>query len=176
MFLAKVRLVFPIIHTQIRHTSVSFLLIETNGNNTTLLTTSPPCFFFLGYFQNWLRENDLCILPESCCCFFPFFLWTARGVSRCRLSRAISHRFRQESWLKWPFVTCSDSRTQKSIFPRDKKKKSCFVFVSSFLTLFTSGVFSPHHRLQRHLESHLYHRKCPVHKCHLSSILSKLTL
>lgn len=51
MFLAKVRLVFPIIHTQIRHTSVSFLLIETNGNNTTLLTTSPPCFFFLRLFS-----------------------------------------------------------------------------------------------------------------------------
>lgn len=140
MFLAKVRLVFPSFTPKSSHTSVSFLLIETNGNNTTLLTISPPFFLFLGYFRNLLRENDSCILPESCCCFFPFFLWTARGVRRCRLSRAISHRL-DRFLIKVTIRNLLRLKNAKVNFPRDKKKKSCFLFVTSFVTSFTSGVF-----------------------------------
>lgn len=66
---------FPIFYTQIHHTSVSFLLKESNGNSTTLLDISP--LFFLGYFRNLFRENDV-HLPESCCYFSPFL-----DSSRC---------------------------------------------------------------------------------------------
>lgn len=118
---------FPIFYTQIHHTSVSFLLKESNGNSTTLLDISP--LFFLGYFINVFRENDMCICQKAAVTF-PLF-WTAQGVSRCSLSRAISHR--SDSWLKWPFVTCR-LKNQNVKFPRDKtpppkKTLLCFCYV-----------------------------------------------
>lgn len=102
-----------------------------------------------------------CAFCQKAAVAFSPLLWTARGVRRCRLSRAISHRL-DRFLIKVTVRNLLRLKNTKVNFPQGQKKKSCFVFVTSFLTLFTSGVFSPHHRLQRHLESHLYHRKCPV--------------
>lgn len=64
-----------------RHLHVSFLLKESNGNNY-FDYQSPLSLSLSFYFFVFGRMTVP--LPESCCCFSPFFFLKAQDVMWCR--------------------------------------------------------------------------------------------